>query len=64
MKGDYPSALRLLQQAEKMDSFIDKLYYFLGQLIGKMENADLACQSFRESEKRGDKIQSPSPSCQ
>jgi len=37
MKGDYPSAQRLLVQAEKNDSFIDRLYYYLGQVYGQTE---------------------------
>jgi DNA-binding SARP family transcriptional activator len=56
MKQDYPSAERLLVQAEKMDTFIDKIYFYLGTAYAKNNRRKEACDAFRQSEQRGDQM--------
>jgi cytochrome c-type biogenesis protein CcmH/NrfG len=56
MKGDYPSAERLLKQALEMDSFIDKIHFYLGMAYLKNGKKADACASFSKSEKQDDKM--------
>jgi tetratricopeptide (TPR) repeat protein len=56
MKGDYPSAERLLKQSIDMDNFVDKIYFYLGMAYLKNGKTALACTSFKKSEEFGDKM--------
>jgi tetratricopeptide (TPR) repeat protein len=54
MKGDYPNAERLLTQAKEMESFIDKIHFYLGMAYYKNNKQVMACEQFRLSEEAGD----------
>jgi cytochrome c-type biogenesis protein CcmH/NrfG len=56
MKEDYASAERLLKQAAAMDSFIDKVYFYLGVAYQKNGKRSEACKAFQQSEQLGDKM--------
>ena len=56
MQQDYASAERLLVQAEGMDNFIDKIYFYLGMAYQKNNKRVEACKAFSQSEQRGDKM--------
>ncbi len=59
LKGDYSEAVRLLQQALDMDSFIDKIHFYLGMAYYKNGQAKEACDHFRKSERVGDRMATP-----
>lgn len=54
MKEDYANAERLLLQANEMDSFIDKIHFYLGMAYLKTGKQSLACEQFSLSEVAGD----------
>lgn len=54
MKEDYGNAERLLTQALSMDSFIDKIHFYMGMAYMKTGKQSLACKQFEESEAAGD----------
>jgi tetratricopeptide (TPR) repeat protein len=56
MKKDYKSAIRLLKQAESMDSFIDRIYFYLASAYMKDGNEIEACSAFKKSIERKDSI--------
>jgi tetratricopeptide (TPR) repeat protein len=56
LNKDFINSERLLKQAVEMDSFIDKIYFYLGTAYLKNGKQKLACESFSESEKLGDKM--------
>lgn len=60
MKQDYENAERLLKQANDMDSFIDKIHFYLGMAYLKNGKQALACEQFDQSEKAGDEMVSAS----
>jgi hypothetical protein len=39
-----------------MDPFVDKIYFYLGQAYLKNGKKELACESFKKSNDRGDKM--------
>jgi hypothetical protein len=43
-------------QAEKLDDFIDKIYFYLGTALLKNGKKNEACVAFKKSEEREDKI--------
>ncbi len=55
-KKDFLQAERMLKQAERMDSFIDKIYFYLGTAYFKNEKKSLACEAFKKSEAVGEKM--------
>ncbi|MBS1487333.1 MAG: tetratricopeptide repeat protein [Bacteroidetes bacterium] len=59
MKEDYPSAERLLKQALKMDSFVDKIHFYMGMAYLKNGKKELACQSFAKSKQAEDLLLTP-----
>jgi tetratricopeptide (TPR) repeat protein len=56
MKKDFASAERLLKQAEKMDSFINKIYYYLALAFQGNGKEEEACKAFRKAHKRGESL--------
>jgi hypothetical protein len=54
MKEDYSNAERLLTQANEMESFIDKIHFYLGMAYFKNGKQALACEQFLLSEEAGD----------
>ncbi|MFN8806194.1 MAG: tetratricopeptide repeat protein, partial [Bacteroidota bacterium] len=56
MKKDFVAAERLLLQAEKLDDFIDKIYFYLGTALLKNGKKNEACAAFKKSEEREDKM--------
>lgn len=56
MKQDFENAERLLKQANDMDSFIDKLHFYLGMAYLKTGKQALACEQFDLSEEAGDNM--------
>ncbi|MBI3483176.1 MAG: tetratricopeptide repeat protein [Bacteroidetes bacterium] len=58
-KNDFGSAERLLKQALEMDPFVDKIHFYLGMAYLKNGKKELACSSFKKSEKLNDKMITP-----
>ncbi|MEQ8425466.1 MAG: tetratricopeptide repeat protein, partial [Cyclobacteriaceae bacterium] len=54
LKEDYSNAERLLSQAVEMDSFIDKIHFYLGMAYLKNGKKAQACEQFDLSEEAGD----------
>src|SRR5882672_6608358 len=55
-KKDFPQAERMLTQAWQMDSFVDRIHYYLGLAYLYNDKKDLACASFRKSEELNDRM--------
>jgi tetratricopeptide (TPR) repeat protein len=55
--GRYTDALRVLKQAEKLDPYIDDLYSYLSEAYFQNKEAKLACEAYRKSQERGDRIE-------
>ncbi len=56
LSGDYENAIRLLKQGLAIDSFIDKIHFYLGMAYLKNKQKSEACEQFNLSEKAGDKM--------
>lgn len=56
IRKDYASAQRLLLQAEKMDPFIDRVHFYLGQAFFNTNQLEKACAQFALSEQAGDRM--------
>lgn len=54
--GDFKDAIRLLNQALSIDSFIDKIHYYLGMAYLSNNQKKEACEQFKLSEQAGDKM--------
>ena len=54
--GEYRDAIRLLNQALSIDSFIDKIHYYLGMAYLKNNQEKEACEQFKLSEQAGDNM--------
>jgi len=55
-RKDFSQAERILTQAWKMDSFVDRIHYYLGLAYLYNDKKDLACASFRKSEELNDRM--------
>lgn len=56
LSGDYDNALSLLKQALSMDSFIDKIHFYLGMTYLKNGQKKESCDQFKLSEVAGEKM--------
>jgi tetratricopeptide (TPR) repeat protein len=50
--GDHISAVRLMEQALRMDDTVDDLFYWLAEAYAKAGDLTKACEAVRESLKR------------
>ncbi len=48
-KKDFPQAERMLAQSLKMDSFVDRIHYYLGLAYKYNGKVELACAAFKKS---------------
>ncbi len=53
-QGRYDQAITLLERAERVDDFIDQLYYFQGLCYHNLSQFDKACTAWRKSLKTGE----------
>ncbi|HCW08981.1 MAG TPA: hypothetical protein DGG95_16620, partial [Cytophagales bacterium] len=51
---DFASAERLLKQSVDMDSFVDKVYFYLATAYLMNNKKELACAAFKKSKERND----------
>jgi len=51
----YDQAIALLDRAEKLDNFIDRLYYYKGVCYSKMNLTDKACEAWSRSFERNER---------
>ncbi len=56
LSGSYEDAIRLLKQGLSMDSFIEKIHFYLGMAYLKNNQKKEACEQFRMSEQVGDRM--------
>ena len=56
LTGDNERAVKLLQQALAMDSFIDRIHFYLGMAYLRTSQKKEACEQLRMSERVGDKM--------
>ena len=56
LSGNYEDAIRLLKQGLSMDSFIEKIHFYLGMAYWKNNQKREACEQFRMSERMGDRM--------
>jgi tetratricopeptide (TPR) repeat protein len=49
MEQKYNDAVRLLKRAESGDSFIEKIYFFLGQAYEKQHDRRTACEYYAKA---------------
>ena len=54
MEKKYEDAIRLLKRAESSDSFIEKIYFFLGEAYEKSRDKQQACQYYAKAVDRMD----------
>jgi len=54
-QNQYDQALKLLERAEKLDDFIDLLYYYRGQCHFNLGNVEEACGAWNKSFERNEK---------
>lgn len=54
-QGQYDQAITLLGRAEKLDNFIDKLYYYKGVCYSQMNLANKACAAWSKSFERNER---------
>jgi tetratricopeptide (TPR) repeat protein len=52
MEKKYEDAIRLLKRAESSDSFIEKLYFYLGDAYDKQHDNQRACQYYSKALER------------
>ena len=64
LNGEYEEALRLYQQASKLDPFIDKVFYFQGEAFLKLNKQKEACESFKKAKDNKESIGDYAELCQ
>ena len=52
MQKRYEDAVRLLKRAESSDSFIEKIYYYLGDAYDKQHDKQRACDYYTKAVER------------
>ena len=54
MEQRYDDAIRLLKRAESSDSFIEKVYFFLGEAYNKQNDKKNACAYYAKAADRNE----------
>ena len=52
MEKKYEDAIRLLKRAESSDSFIEKIYFYLGDAYDKQNDKKHACENYTKAVER------------